>query len=238
MPTIRNTSRQQVRGSSAAATLAPATRLPFIKGKRDNAPKPKPVILGEVIEISSDEDEPPPQVNSAVVDLRRQINKLKEQISQSKAELVASNNELLGAKEEISELRATSGSGKGKLVLDWFSTTLAQFMATCPNYQDIPDHNRRLWDAMMQNPLILRNPQAATYYAQIQQQFPRPQYTCPTCRERVKNRPVEDFALKGMIRTIAAAAGEGSPRKVEIPGRGKATTSSVGPWDGFFSRAT
>ncbi|KNZ77764.1 hypothetical protein J132_03822, partial [Termitomyces sp. J132] len=97
-------------------------------------------------------------------------------------------------------------------------------------------HNHRLWEAMMQNPLILRTPHAAAYYAQLQQQAPQPQYTCPTCREQVKNRPVEDFALKALIRAITTAAGEGSPKKLDKQTRGKATAPKTGPWDGFFPK--
>lgn len=84
----------------------------------------------------------------------------------------------------------------------------------------------------------MHNPQAAAYFTHLR---PQPQYTCPTCREAVKNRPVEDFALKALVRTVAAAVGENSPRKqlAEIPGRGTTRAPPVksDPWDIFFPRA-
>lgn len=61
---------------------------------------------------------------------------------------------------------------------------------------------------------------------------PRPVYTCPVCREEVKNKPVEDFALKGVVRTLAGAMGESSPGK---KANGRAGNGRAGPWDGFFS---
>lgn len=40
-----------------------------------------------------------------------------------------------------------------------------------------------------------------------------PKYTCPSCREPVKQSPAEAFALKAIVRTVAQAEGEGSPKK-------------------------
>jgi hypothetical protein len=97
---------------------------------------------------------------------------------------------------------------------EWFSTTLAHFLATHPNY----DAN---------NPM--RHIQA----------FPHlPRYTCPTCRTTVQNRPVEVFALKAIVRTIAAAAGESSPAKAPavMNHRRAQGVQTIGPWDGFFPR--
>jgi hypothetical protein len=62
----------------------------------------------------------------------------------------------------------------------------------------------------------------------------RPEYTCPTCRKEVKNKPVEDFALKSVVRTLAGAMGEHSPTK-KANGRGGGNGKAQGPWDGFFS---
>jgi len=64
-------------------------------------------------------------------------------------------------------------------------------------------------------------------------QGPQPVYTCPICREEVKSKPVEDFALKSVVRTLAGAMGESSPLK-KANGRGGAN-GKTGPWDGFFS---
>jgi hypothetical protein len=61
---------------------------------------------------------------------------------------------------------------------------------------------------------------------------PQPTYTCPTCREQVKNKPVEDFALKSVVRTVAGAMGENSPTKKV---NGRVGNGRPGPWDRFFS---
>ena len=97
---------------------------------------------------------------------------------------------------------------------DWFGSAHAQFMAAHPGY------NANL-------PL----------YAYHQHQLPRPQYTCPSCREPVKNRPVEDFTLKALVRTLAAATGENSPQRKEPEKLRRGVARPSGPWDGFFPRA-
>ena len=58
---------------------------------------------------------------------------------------------------------------------------------------------------------------------------PQPTYTCPTCRKEVKHKPVEDFSLKSVVRTVAQVVGETSPQKPQ--GQRRPTD---GPWDGFF----
>jgi hypothetical protein len=58
----------------------------------------------------------------------------------------------------------------------------------------------------------------------------------------VQNRPVEVFALKALVRTVAAAAGESSPAKPPTVTNNRAGKSraqgvpTMGPWDGFFPR--
>lgn len=83
----------------------------------------------------------------------------------------------------------------------------------------------------------MATPHTAVYYAQVHRQAPQPEYTCPTCREPVKNRPVEDFALKELIRAVSAAGGENSPKKKEMPTGGKMMKLNKGPLDGFFPEA-
>jgi hypothetical protein len=125
---------------------------------------------------------------------------------------------------------------------DWFGTTLAQFMTTHPHYNINASnlYGPQLQYLMAQNAYMLHTPQGAAMLAQFQQ--PAPQYTCPTCREVVKNRPVEDFALKALVRTVATAAGESSPKKPQaaVFGGGRhrvPVPRPSGPWDGIFPRA-
>lgn len=116
---------------------------------------------------------------------------------------------------------------------DWFSTTLTQYMTSHPNYNQVlpvPYHLRPVFNQARNNPHL--RPQFELLLAQYratQGDGEGPMYTCPTCREVVKNKPVEDFKLKGVVRIVADALGETSPRK-RVPHIG-----SKGPWDGFFS---
>lgn len=118
---------------------------------------------------------------------------------------------------------------------DWFSTTLDQHLAIHPNYvlnPPVPHHLRQLANQVRSNP---NNPHLRPQLDALIVQHrtvslvQQPVYTCPVCREQVKNKPVEDFALKSVVRVVAGATGENSPTK-KTHGRGRA-----GPWDRFFS---
>jgi hypothetical protein len=84
--------------------------------------------------------------------------------------------------------------------------------------------------------ILVQNPQAAAHHdAQVAATLanllpPTPQYTCPTCREPVRTRPIEVFAMKAIVRVVAAAAGESSPKKTV----NKNWKEKAGPWDKFF----
>jgi len=120
---------------------------------------------------------------------------------------------------------------------DWFGTTLAQFMNANPHYninqaQNIP-HIHTIVQTLLQHPQVATHPQIAGTLANLLP--PSPQYTCPTCREPVRSRPTEAFALKAIVRVIMGATGENSPKKpvAEIR-KGGAASVAAGPWDGFF----
>lgn len=139
---------------------------------------------------------------------------------------------------------------------DWFSTTLQQHLTNHPNYSlananaPLPAHLRTLVAQCRQHPgntgLKLQL-EAQIALHRVHQYENRqmggavgdgldPVYTCPTCREEVKTRPVEDFALKAVVRVVAEAMGEGSPSKATVArgGRGAKGKKLGGPWDGFF----
>jgi hypothetical protein len=82
--------------------------------------------------------------------------------------------------------------------------------------------------ALMHNPHTANSPHVTALVAQFLP--PHPQYTCPTCREIVTSRPIEVFALKGLLRTMTAAMGENSPKKPKNSDKAPAAN----PWDGFF----
>ncbi|KAJ4468327.1 hypothetical protein J3R30DRAFT_3715271 [Lentinula aciculospora] len=117
---------------------------------------------------------------------------------------------------------------------DWFSTTLTQHMAAHPNFSiNQPQHP---YGAEML-------PAHVHYYYMhlLGLTPPQPQYTCPICRQQVRNPPVEDFNLKKIVRAVASARGEASPRK-EQPGhnrrKGKARARREDQWSGFFQKKT
>ncbi|PPQ70525.1 hypothetical protein CVT26_013983 [Gymnopilus dilepis] len=114
---------------------------------------------------------------------------------------------------------------------DWFGTVQAKFLTDHP--QNDPQRNAATLGHL--NLFIAQNPQVALrpdLLNMISRSLPpQPKYTCPTCRELVRSRPTEAFALKAIVRTIATAAGETSPQK---PARSIGAASN--PWDGFFPR--
>jgi len=120
---------------------------------------------------------------------------------------------------------------------DWFNTIKAQFLTTHPEN----DPNRMQNTAILVNLLqtIAQNPQYVNLphlTTMITQYMPaNPTFTCPTCREPVRSRPTEAFGLKALVRTIANATGESSPKKkLQASRKGKAPGNTPGPWDGFF----
>lgn len=121
---------------------------------------------------------------------------------------------------------------------DWFGTTLAQFMTAHPGYNPQPP-------IVQQYMLYLRQPTlAAPQRRAIERELQslldsmeKPNYTCPTCRDPVKTAPIESFALKHVVRTVAQAEGETSPSRVVASGAA-ATRRNENTWDGFFPKFT
>lgn len=136
---------------------------------------------------------------------------------------------------------------------DWFSAALQQHMTTHPNYS-LPNRNQLPYNARSLLAQVQSDPENSELrlkleieltqhrFVRLQQQGAGmggdPVYTCPTCRRQVKNRPVEVFPLKAVVRVVAGAMGENSPKKSTAGTRGgKApATNSDGSWDGFFGQ--
>jgi hypothetical protein len=109
---------------------------------------------------------------------------------------------------------------------EWFSTTLSRHRVEHPDYNTpIPLHIQQ-W---MNYPTNHLTPQQRALLLQFAQK--KPQYTCPTCRKDVKNKPVEDFAFKSLMHMISAANGESSPKR-------NRPRNIDGPWDIFFGQNT
>ncbi|KAF4567766.1 hypothetical protein EYR40_006773 [Pleurotus pulmonarius] len=123
---------------------------------------------------------------------------------------------------------------------DWFSTILARHMQAHPEYnannhkRNVPAHIRQML------PYAQYHPQVQQMLAQYNLQNPQPEYNCPTCRVEVKSRPIEDFALKAIVRVVANAQGEVSPQKpvstsTSRKGKHRAPQKSQkSVWDPYF----
>ncbi|KAI0356239.1 hypothetical protein OH77DRAFT_1401399 [Trametes cingulata] len=115
---------------------------------------------------------------------------------------------------------------------DWFSTALAQHMATNPAYNpqgNVPPH----WRAALTRPdlSIAARRHIEREIALLIEATPQPTYSCPTCRVEVRARPAENFVVKHIVRTIAGLQGESCPKQDPLPRIGHPVD---GPWDGFF----
>ncbi|KAK1225262.1 hypothetical protein PQX77_007788 [Marasmius sp. AFHP31] len=245
---------------------------------KDKSPTKPSVVFSDVIEISSDEDEPPaplshkrklpPSDTATVSQLERELKKLKEdnarlarentqlaqKQNQSECELELYRKERGTGRLDISDLEDHISCEICTLKLwapcilpdcghvfcqsclqDWFSTTLAQHMTTYPHY----NVNQRLPRFIEEATNLY--PQHA---AELLQRYaglipPKPGYTCPTCRASVKSRPIEDYSLKAVVRTVAKAAREDSPKQPRPQinrGRRRGGPVNDGPWDGFFPK--
>ncbi|KAI0365632.1 hypothetical protein BV20DRAFT_1003797 [Pilatotrama ljubarskyi] len=115
---------------------------------------------------------------------------------------------------------------------DWFSTALAQHMATNPAYNpqgNIPAH----WRAALARPDLshVARRQIEREIGLLMEATPQPTYSCPTCRVEVRSKPAENFVVKHIVRTIAGLQGESCPKEDQLPRLGHPVD---GPWDGFF----
>ncbi|KAJ7647575.1 hypothetical protein FB45DRAFT_1052034 [Roridomyces roridus] len=230
---------------------------PSLKRKKHHLPVPD----SEVIEIFSSDDESQPKRK------RQPAERPNEQLKQLQQKLDKVQNELERARNENKELKsAAKRSGKAVLdnyddsisceictqimwmpyilsgcghafcqkdLIEWFNTCLAKHMAAHPAWQRTNQPPFHLANARLRaDPLIAH---------MIMQQGPQPEFTCPTCRGPVRNKPVEDFSLKGLIHAVATSAGETSPKPapVAVKRRGKAKAKAVdGPFDAFFGKDT
>jgi hypothetical protein len=121
----------------------------------------------------------------------------------------------------------------GACLENWFSTTLVEHLVTYPTYDPnptVPDHLAGLYVQACQepnHPYIHLQLKAELVHFRIMQNLPPPPvYTCPLCRKPVENGPVEDFALKSIVETLAHLMGESPPRTNQSHGRTH--------WEGFF----
>ncbi|KAJ7507268.1 hypothetical protein B0H11DRAFT_1970967 [Mycena galericulata] len=231
MPTNTRSSKHTRQTSDVVLLSGPDTQAIRRTTKKD--PKPKqnnparkencPVNSGEIIEISSDEDEETVAPRSSVIS-----SKLQERIKQLEREnaRISRENEAI-KKQQIAEAvdmedqvtcEVCSSKMWSPFILpdcghtfcqqdleDWFETALKRHRTMYPHY-DV-------------------NAPAFNVYGHIQK-VPLPPYSCPKCREQVRSKPIQNFALKNFVRVVAGKVGENSPKKI--------VGNSTNVWGRFF----
>jgi len=171
-----------------------------------------PVSSAEIIEISSDEDDEPvvPRATVATSKLQEKIRQLEKENARIKKEndeikkQQTSKQTLAADLEEQITCEVCNAKLWSPFILNcghtfcqldlekWFSTALRQHLNTYPHYN-------------------VNAPPVNVYG--IFQQIPLPNYSCPKCREKVRSRPIQNFAIKGLVRVVAGQTGETSPKK-------------------------
>ncbi|KAF7790368.1 hypothetical protein EIP86_001323 [Pleurotus ostreatoroseus] len=112
----------------------------------------------------------------------------------------------------------------------WFNTAVAQHMTAHPDWA--PEHPVivQYRNALRQPNLPPQTRRAIQHQIeQIQAGIPKPEFTCPSCREPVRRAPMEAFALKNIVKSVADAQGEASPG---LHGTGGLRRDQL--WSGFF----
>ncbi len=113
-------------------------------------------------------------------------------------------------------------------VRNWFATEDQNYRAQHPEYRryqpiPIPDPVRL---AMVKAYIEREHLTSLTNY--IINTSGGPVFSCPGCRGVVRSRPVLVYVMKSVVRTVAAAQGESSPRK------DAGSSGGDDPWDPFF----
>jgi len=97
--------------------------------------------------------------------------------------------------------------------------------------QSIPGHIRDLLVQVRDRPELQAELDFELAQYRFSQGIPQPIYTCPTCRDVVRNKPVEILALKTVVETISNAMGTTSPKVTSVKGKNPV---SAGSWDEIF----
>lgn len=97
--------------------------------------------------------------------------------------------------------------------------------------QSIPGNVRDLLVQVRDRPELRAELDLELAQYRFLQSIPQPVYTCPTCRDVVRNKPVEIFALKSVVEIISHAMGKAGPKVMSVKGKEPA---SAGSWDEIF----
>ncbi|SJL13929.1 uncharacterized protein ARMOST_17380 [Armillaria ostoyae] len=121
-------------------------------------------------------------------------------------------------------------------IRDWFATTKRGYSLENPEYHptDLIEIPEDLLETMLN--YAFDRDELATLSSKIAALGGGPVYSCPICRRAVENPPVEIYAMKSIVRVVAAAQGESSPSKA-VPRRNLSRRNPVQgehSWVDFF----
>ncbi|KAH9914574.1 uncharacterized protein B0H18DRAFT_125391 [Fomitopsis serialis] len=111
---------------------------------------------------------------------------------------------------------------------EWFSEALMQHLHNNP---ELEWPNLQPYRDAIRNPELPRadRERAKAELTDALAAYPRPRYTCPTCRQPAKTRPTEEVSLRSIVWAVAEALGEENPTKSDREAGGNHNI-----WDGFF----
>ncbi|KAJ7326415.1 hypothetical protein DFH08DRAFT_1084960 [Mycena albidolilacea] len=175
-----------------------------------------PSNSGEIVKISSDEDDAPRKNSSGnTAKLEARIQELEQEEARIKKENDKLKKQQIAAADDLEDRIACeicSTKLWSPFILDcghtfcqqdlegWFTKALEKHLETYSQYDvNAPPKKKK--------------------------KMPLPPYTCPTCRDKVCSRPIQNFAVKALVPAVARQIGETSPQK-------KVDAANV--WSRFF----
>lgn len=99
-------------------------------------------------------------------------------------------------------------------LLNWFDSTHVHFLNRHPGYTPLPPY----FEKVLRRPFEF--PDDFYRISKHMAKHPGPEYTCPSCRNAVTRRPVEDFKVKALVSWLGSAQGIKPPESIIPPGTG------------------
>ncbi|KAF7343486.1 RING-type domain-containing protein [Mycena venus] len=173
----------------------------------------RPVNSAEIIEISSDEDEEPVAPKRPAVAASSKLRNLQDKIMQLEKE----NERIKKENEEMRKQQAVAADLEEQITCEVCSAKLwSPFILTCGHTFCQQDLENWFSTALRQHRNVYPHYNVNTIPVNVYgifQQLPLPPYTCPKCRQSVRSKPIQNFAVKGLVRAVAGQSGETSPKK-------------------------
>ncbi|KAJ7779562.1 hypothetical protein B0H14DRAFT_3586534 [Mycena olivaceomarginata] len=192
-PTWSSSANSCGRASKPTKADPPQQNLPVRKANNGDAPSNS----GEIIEISSDEDDTPrknPSGNTAKLEARIQ------ELEQEEARIKKENDKL--KKQQIACTRQPMTWRTGSACEICSTKLWSPFILDCGHtfcQQDLEGW----FTKALEKHLETYSQYDVNAPPKKKKKMPLPPYTCPTCRDKVCSRPIQNFAVKGLVRAVA-----------------------------------